>query len=103
MSGPALAQGIVIAAVVAWAMAFAFRRLFPVTSRRSLARIVQALDRPGLPDWLRSGVRRIEPRASTGSSCSDGCSTCGGCGTADASPKVQTLPLGFRARKPPTS
>jgi hypothetical protein len=93
-----MVQGIVIAAVVAWAVAFAFRRLFPVTSRRALARMVQALDRPGLPDWLRAGARRIEPRATTGSSCSDGCSTCGGCGTAEASTDVETLPLAFRTR-----
>lgn len=104
MSTAVLVQGIVIAAVVAWALAFAIRRLFPVTSRRALARITQTLDRPGIPHWLREVGRRIEPRASTGASCSDGCSTCGGCGTAQASPDVQALTLGFRTRtKPPTS
>jgi hypothetical protein len=103
MSSAALVQGIVISAVVAWAVAFTCRRLFPVTSRRLLARVVQVLDRPGLPDWLRSCARRIEPRATTGSSCSDGCSTCGGCGTAEASPEIPVLPLGFRARTKPPS
>ena len=98
MSTPALVQGLVIAAVVAWALAFAFRRLLPVTSRRSLAALAHWFDRPAAPGWLRAAARFIEPHASTGASCSDGCSSCGGCGTTEAKPAVESLPLAFRPR-----
>ena len=99
MSGPALVQGIVIAMVVAWAVAFAVRKLFPVTSRRSLAAIAQRFDRPASPGWLRAIARFVEPRASTGASCSDGCSSCGGCGTSGTRSAVESIPLGFRPRE----
>jgi hypothetical protein len=98
MSTPALVQGVVIAAVVAWAIAFALRKLFPVTSRRSLAALAQRFDRPASPGWLRAAARFIEPHASTGASCGDGCSSCGGCGTSEAKPVVEAIPLGFRPR-----
>lgn len=98
MSMPALLQGVVIAMIVAWAIAFALRKLFPVTSRRSLAAIAQRFDRPASPGWLRAVARFVEPHASTGASCSDGCSSCGGCGTAETKPAVEALPLAFRQR-----
>lgn len=98
MNTPALVQGIVIAAVVAWSTAFALRKLFPVTSRRALAALARRLDRPASPTWLRTTARRLEPRASTGASCSDGCASCGGCGTPDVKPAVDPLPLAFRPR-----
>ena len=98
MTAPALVQGIVIAAVVAWAIAFALRKLFPVTSRRSLAALAQWFDRPAAPGWLRAAARFIEPHASTGASCGDGCSSCGGCGTTEAKVEAEALPLAFRPR-----
>jgi hypothetical protein len=98
VSTPAFVQGIVIAAVVGWAIAFALRKLFPVTSRRSLAALAQRLDHPASPGWLRATARFIEPHASTGASCGDGCSSCGGCGTSEAKPVVEAIPLGFRPR-----
>lgn len=98
MSTPQLVQGFVIAAVVAWALVVALRKLFPVTSRRSLAAIARRLDRPASPGWVRAAARFVEPRASTGASCSDGCSSCGGCGTSESKPAVEAIPLGFRPR-----
>ncbi|HEX7768712.1 MAG TPA: hypothetical protein VF422_01650 [Dokdonella sp.] len=47
---------------------------------------------------MRTTARRLEPRASTGASCSDGCASCGGCGTPDVKPAVDPLPLAFRPR-----
>ena len=98
MNTPALVQGIVIAGVVAWSITFALRKLFPVTSRRTLAALARRLDRPASPRWLQAVAHSLEPRASTGARCSDGCSNCGGCGTPDEKAAVEPLPLSFRPR-----
>ena len=101
MSTPQLVQAVVIALVVTWAVLAAAYRLLPVTSRRALARVARVLDRPGAPAWLRGFGRRIEPVSSRGGSCSDGCSSCGGCGSAEAAPAPATdevRPLRFRPR-----
>ena len=45
---------------------------------------------------LLGGVTELEFR--DGASCSDGCSSCGGCGTTEAKPAVESLPLAFRPR-----
>ncbi|HEY6544344.1 MAG TPA: DUF6587 family protein [Dokdonella sp.] len=99
MSSAALVQAMVVSAMVAWAVGFALRKLFPVTTRRWLASLSRRFDRPAVPRWLRATARFIEPRASTGASCSDGCSSCGGCGTSEARPAVEPIPLGFRPRE----
>jgi hypothetical protein len=98
MSSAALVQAIVVSAMVAWAVGFALRKVFPVTTRRWLASVSRRLDRPAVPRWLRATARFIEPRASTGASCSDGCASCGGCGTREPGPAVEAIPLGFRPR-----
>ncbi|MEO5626558.1 MAG: DUF6587 family protein, partial [Dokdonella sp.] len=59
---------------------------------------------PALPQWLRVAVQSIQPRSSSGGSCGDGCSSCGGCAVADAKPAVataadvQAIPLTFHPR-----
>jgi hypothetical protein len=104
MSTPLLAQTLVIALIVGWSALFAAHRLLPVASRRAQARLVDALDTPALPHWLRAAVQRMQPRSSSGGSCGDGCSACGGCAVADAKPpveapsRVETIPLTFRPR-----
>ena len=102
MSMPLLAQGLVIALLVAWSALYAMRRLLPVTSRRLQARAAALLDRDGAPAALRTFARRATPQSVTGTSCGDGCSTCGACGTqkspTDRAADADVQPLVFRPR-----
>jgi hypothetical protein len=99
-----LVQAFVIALIVGWSALFAAHRLLPVASRRAQARLVDVFDRPVLPSWLRAVVQRMQPRSSSGGSCGDGCSACGGCAVADAKPdiaavaRVDAIPLVFHPR-----
>jgi len=96
MTGALVETG-VIALVVGWSAISATRRLLPAFSRRAWAKIVDVLDRPSLPASLRRAVRRAQPTSTTGGSCGDGCSACGGCAVAAAKP-VEALPLHFHPR-----
>ncbi|MEO7326397.1 MAG: DUF6587 family protein [Dokdonella sp.] len=104
MSAPMLLQGLVVPIVVGWSALFAAHRLMPVASRRAQARLVSMFDHAGLPVWLRATAQRLQPRSSSGGSCGDGCSSCGGCAVADAKPAAATvtdakpIPLVFRPR-----
>ncbi|MBC6941995.1 MAG: hypothetical protein DWB45_04645 [Xanthomonadales bacterium] len=101
----AIVQGVVVALVVVWAAWSAFRRLLPQTSRRCIARVLGWFDRPALPQALRRRARDWQPRGSQGGSCSTGCASCGGCGSAAAPPTDAdgARPLRFtpRARRDP--
>ncbi|MEO7432134.1 MAG: DUF6587 family protein [Dokdonella sp.] len=92
-----LVQALVILLVVGWSALFAVQRLLPVTSRRVKARILDRVDQPSSPAWLRGMARRAQPTSTSGGSCGDGCSACGGCAAAAAKP-VEALPLVFRPR-----
>jgi hypothetical protein len=96
-----LVQTVVIALVVGWSAVFAARRLLPVTTRRLQARIMDALARPTSPRWLREFARRAQPQSTSGGSCGDGCSACGGCAAAQTKPTVEAQPLVFRSRMRP--
>jgi hypothetical protein len=98
MSAAVLVQAVAIALIVVWSALFALHRLLPVTSRRLWARIAAALDRPPLPLALRRLLLRWQPRNSAGGHCGDGCSACGGCGSADKAEPVVAQPLHFRPR-----
>jgi len=93
-----LLQAVVIAAIVAWSAWFALHRLLPVTTRRLQAHLLAPLDRAGVPGWLRTLGARLQPKATTGASCGDGCSSCGGCSAAQARPADAPMPLVFRPR-----
>ncbi|MFI4970335.1 MAG: DUF6587 family protein [Lysobacterales bacterium] len=97
MNAAAILQGVVIALIVGWSALFAAHRLLPVGSRRVQARILDAMDRPSLPVWLRALARRLQPRSTSGRSCGSGCSSCGGCAAAIAKP-VGSQPPMFRPR-----
>lgn len=102
MNASLLLQAVVIALIGAWALWFAFRRLLPKTYRRVLARALGLFDRPAMPRWLRDAAHRAEPTGSSGGSCGDGCSSCGGCGTAaDVKSATAAQPLVFKARAKP--
>ena len=99
MNAALFAQAVVISLAVAWAAWFAFRRLLPKTYRRLLSHAMATLDRPSAPRWLRDYVHRAQPTSTSGGSCGDGCSICGGCAAA-AKPTVEAQPLVFRPRAP---
>jgi len=96
-----LVQTLVLVLLLGWSALFAAHRLFPVSARRAQARLVAWFDRPSSPAWMRDVAQRLQPKATTGASCGDGCSACGGCAAADAKPVVEPLPLTFRARPKP--
>jgi hypothetical protein len=101
MSTPMLVQALVLALLLGWSALVAARRLFPDTTRRAQARAVAWFDRPSSPAWLHALAQRLQPTATTGASCADGCSSCGGCGSSKAPPAVVApIPLVFR---PPSS
>lgn len=99
MTTPLLVQSVLIASIGAWAIWFAFRRLMPKTYRRLLARALGVFDRPSVPAWMREAARRAQPTGSSGGSCGDGCSSCGGCAT-PVPPVVEAQPLRFKSRSP---
>ncbi|HEY0230208.1 MAG TPA: DUF6587 family protein [Dokdonella sp.] len=98
MSTPMLVQTLVIAGAVVWSVLFAAKRFLPVTTRRVHERALEILDRPSSPDWLRGFARRTQPQSTSGGSCGDGCSACGGCAAAAAKPVADAQPLVFRPR-----
>ena len=102
MSTATILQDIVITLIVGWSALFATQRLLPVGSRRVQAKLLDAMDRPWLPAWLRALARRLQPRSTSGGSCGDGCSSCGGCAAAAAQPagerQPEPQPLLFRPR-----
>jgi hypothetical protein len=98
MSTPMLVQTLALLLVLGWSALFAAHRLMPVTTRRAQARVVGWFDRPSSPAWMHALAQRLQPTATTGASCGDGCSSCGGCAAADAKPVVEALPLVFRPR-----
>lgn len=100
MNTAMLVQAVVIALAVAWAAWFAFRRLLPKTYRRLLSRLATAIDRPSSPRWLREYAHGAQPTSTSGGSCGDGCSTCGGCAAAASKPTTEAQPLVFRPRAP---
>lgn len=97
MSTPMLVQAFVVALIVGWSTVVAMHRLLPIASRRAQARLVGMLDHAGSPSWLRAIAERLQPRSSSGGSCGDGCSSCGGC--AAAGKPAEALPLVFRPRR----
>jgi hypothetical protein len=101
MSALMLVQALALLLVLSWSAFVAAHRLMPVTTRRAQARVVGWFDRPSSPAWMHALAQRLQPTATTGASCGDGCSSCGGCAAADAKPVVEALPLTFRARPKP--
>ncbi|MEO7064289.1 MAG: DUF6587 family protein [Dokdonella sp.] len=98
MNTPVLVQTVVISAMVGWSALFAARRFLPVASRRAQAKLADAFDRRPFPAWLRAAAQRVQPRATSGGRCGDGCSSCGGCATEPPKRVVEAQPLTFRSR-----
>ncbi len=99
MSTGLLAQYLVIGLAVLASVLIVLRKLAPQLTSRWLAAASIRCNRPGRAAWLRAFGRRLQPKQATGD-CSDGCSTCGACGTKPpAGAKVEATPLEFRPRE----
>lgn len=93
-----LIQYVIIGLILAVCVAAVFRKFAPTLSNRGLATTSIRLSRPDNPRWLRALGHRLQPKQATGD-CSDGCSTCGACGTAPpAAAKTAPVPLEFKIR-----
>ena len=102
MSGFALIQAVVIGVVVAFSAWQAFRKLLPQTSRRLLAGISAALDRPDRSAAMRRLGRWLQPAEAKAGACGsgDGCSSCSGCAPAKpVADDANQPPLHFRSRQ----
>lgn len=96
-----MVQAALLAALALWSLLVASRKLLPKTTRRLQARLAAAVAASSAPAWLRERAARWQPRSGSGSSCSDGCASCGGCtGAPSPAPAVEALPLTLRPRKP---
>lgn len=99
MNTSLLIQYIVIALIVLASALYAFRKLAPLLTNRWLASASIHLSQPGHSTVVRAFGRHLQPKQATGS-CSDGCSTCGACGSKPpASAKGEAVPLEFRPRR----
>jgi hypothetical protein len=99
MSAGLLLQYVVIGLLVLASVLVLVRKLAPQLTNRWLAAASIRFSQPGRASWLRSLGQRLQPKQATGN-CSDGCSTCGACGsTPPATAKTQAMPLEFRPRQ----
>ena len=98
MSTGLLAQYVVIGLIVVISVLAVIRKLAPQLTNRWLAAASIHFSRPGHAAWLRAIGQRLQPKQATGD-CSDGCSTCGACGTKPpAAARTESMPLEFRPR-----
>ena len=98
MSMGLLVQYAVIGVLVLISVLAVLRTLAPQISNRWLAAASIRFSRPERSRWLRALGRRLQPRQASGD-CSDGCRTCGACGSKPpAAAKTAAMPLEFRPR-----
>jgi len=98
MSMFAVIQAVVIGVVVTFSAWQAFRKLAPKTTNRWLAAASIHFNQPQRSALSRVFGRRLQPKQATGN-CSDGCSTCGACGSKPpAAARTDAMPLEFRPR-----
>jgi hypothetical protein len=98
MSAGLLLQYVLIGLILLVSVLAVFRKLAPQISSRWLASASIRFSRPGHAPWMRAMGKRLQPKQATGD-CSDGCSTCGACGTKPpAAAHIEAVPLEFRPR-----
>ena len=99
MSTGLLVQYAVIGLVVLASALIVLRKLAPTLTNRWLATASIHFSRPGHALWVRAFGQRLQPKQATGN-CSDGCSTCGACGTKPPeAARAEPMPLEFRPRQ----
>jgi len=99
MSTSLLVQYAVIGLVVLASALIVLRKLAPQLTNRWLAAASIHFSRSGRAAWVRAFGQHLQPKQATGN-CSDGCSTCGACGTKPpAAARAEPMPLEFRSRQ----
>ena len=94
-----IVQYVLIGLFVLASALYMVRKLAPLLTNRWLAAASIHFNQPNRAAWQRRLGMSLQPKQATGS-CSDGCSTCGACGSkppATAHPDV--MPLEFRPRQ----
>jgi hypothetical protein len=98
MSASLLLQYMVIGVSVLASVLIVLRKLAPTLTSRWLAVASIRYSRPERAAWVRALGRRLQPAQATGN-CSDGCSTCGACGSKPpGAARTEAMPLEFRPR-----
>lgn len=91
-------QYVIIGLILVACVAAVFRKFAPQLCNRWLASASIRLARPGNARLLRAFGRFLQPKQATGD-CSDGCSTCGACGSKPpSSAHPAPMPLEFKSR-----
>lgn len=99
MSAGLLVQYLVVGLIVLVSTLIVFRKLAPKLTNRWLAAASIHFSRSSHAPWVRAFGRRLQPKQATGN-CSDGCSTCGACGSKPpATARTGSTPLEFRIRQ----
>ncbi len=99
MSTSLLVQYVMIGLIVLASTLIVFRKLAPTLTNRWLAAASIHFSRSGRAAWVRAFGQRLQQKQATGN-CSDGCSTCGACGSKPpAAARTGSAPLEFRARQ----
>ena len=99
MSTSLLVQYAVIGLIVLISTLIVFRKLAPQLTNRWLAAASIRFSSSGHAAWVRAFGQRLQPKQATGN-CSDGCSTCGACGSKPpAAANTKAMPLEFRSRQ----
>lgn len=98
MSTGLLVQYVIIGLILAACVVAVFRKFAPQRCNRWLASASIRLARTQNSRWLRALGRQLQPKQATGD-CSDGCSTCGACGSKPpAAAQTAPTPLEFKSR-----
>jgi len=98
MTNGLLLQYVIIGLILVACVTAVFRKFAPSLSNRWLASASIRFSRQDGPRWLRAVGRRLQPKQATGD-CSDGCSTCGACGSKPpAAAHSAPVPLEFKLR-----
>jgi hypothetical protein len=91
MNASAAMQWIIVGAIVALSAFYALGIFAPRVRARALYALGGWLAREQHPRWMRFAGRRLMPVSQAASGCGSGCTSCNGCGSANAKPQAQPL------------
>jgi len=101
MSGFGVIQALLLAAVLAYSLVVAVRKLAPEATRQWLGRVSARLDTPGRARMARRLGRSLQPKEARSGACGDGdgCGTCRGCAPMPETTAAPPMPIRVRPRK----
>jgi len=100
VSGFEAIQALVLAAILAYSLVVALRKLAPQATRRWLGRVSARLDTRGRARLVRRLGHMLQPKEARSGACGDGdgCGTCRGCVPMPEVTASPPMPLDLRAR-----